>query len=46
MLKKIVWSVRRPTSSIRTKVTTEPRKLGGYSRWLAKASYANKIFVR
>ena len=41
--------VNEPTSSIRSfniEVTTEPQKHGRYSAWLAKASYADKIFVR
>ena len=41
--------VSEPTSSIRsfnTEVTTEPRKRGGCSAWLAEASYADETFVR
>ena len=46
---KIVIYIRKPMSSIKnfnTKINTEPRKRGGCSAWLAKASYADKIFMR
>ena len=50
MNKKICYiNVRMPISSIKsfnTEVTTELRKRGRCSAWLAEANYTNEIFVR